>query len=253
MTNSVFSDQELEYCIARLGYRTVDSYGAESRAYHIAKQVRDRIEESLLSESLERVWAHSVPWQEETFPQATTKSIAAHLLREAQELMQNPDDSEELADILLLVGHLAHKLGINPAMETMYKLKKNMARKWGSPDTEGVVEHVRDDDPTLLVNIFKDDGAPNVIEEVTKGTTYVPPAQDTYEIGEDGVPTGRKLIFYNASGGPHSWRDMYPDKWHSGQDVKILAESAARVAHEEGNDPHTPTVRYMRSGNKVSP
>jgi predicted house-cleaning noncanonical NTP pyrophosphatase (MazG superfamily) len=155
MSNPVFSDYELRRCIDQIGFRSVDSYGGDSRAWKIAKHVRDTIEASQENGSLEAVWAESVPWQEETFPQATPKSIVAHLLREAQELSENPDDWEEVADILLLVGHLLHKTGLNAAKITRDKLLKNMQRKWGEPDAEGVVEHIREEnDPTLLINIF---------------------------------------------------------------------------------------------------
>lgn len=89
-------------------------------------------------------------WALATFTQATPESCAAHLLREAQEFMEDGGrDPGEAADILFLAFHACHLAGIDPVQAMREKLRVNMARRWDAPDEEGVQEHVRRhyDDP----------------------------------------------------------------------------------------------------------
>lgn len=102
-----------------------------------------------LDRQLGVVLIEEVYWQDETFPLSTSSSRAAHLKREAEELSANPEDSEEMADVLLLLSHLAHgKGGLNVSLvqSVIGKQVKNKARLWGEPDSEGVVEHVKSDE-----------------------------------------------------------------------------------------------------------
>jgi hypothetical protein len=56
-------------------------------------------------ETLESLITEIRIWQRVTFAKATPSSIAEHLRREANELVENPTDVEEMADIFfLLVG-----------------------------------------------------------------------------------------------------------------------------------------------------
>lgn len=70
--------------------------------------------------------------------------IVAHLAKEVAELAENPRDMEELADCMLLLFHLAHQNGGNLQAAIARKLEINKRRKWGKPDAQGVVEHVRE-------------------------------------------------------------------------------------------------------------
>ena len=95
-------------------------------------------------------------WAVRTFPQATTKTIISHLIREVQELVsaatEGPQDeitrtidlAREAADIYLLLLHLAHRRDFSLDAFATEKFRVNQARTWGQPDAEGVVEHVRD-------------------------------------------------------------------------------------------------------------
>lgn len=85
-----------------------------------------------------------VRWQRETFTQATPSSILAHLEREFKELSEHPDDPSELADIVILILGLADIQGINLEMALVDKHSENLCRRWGKPDAQGVVEHIRD-------------------------------------------------------------------------------------------------------------
>lgn len=82
-------------------------------------------------------------FQAMNFPNASPESCAAHLLREAQELRANPMDSEEQADVFLLLVGLSKLTDVNLFLAAKAKLEINKKRKWGQPDHQGVVEHVR--------------------------------------------------------------------------------------------------------------
>lgn len=251
MSNPVFSDYELRRLLSQHTFRSQHPEGGDTVAYQIAKFVRKAVEEKVYQHSLEKVWAESVPWQEETFPNATTKSVVEHLYREALELRENPDDWEEVADILLLLGHLIHKTGMDAAKVVRDKLEVNKRRVWAAPDEQGVVEHVREDeDPRLLINVFKDDPSPNPLAVL--GDVYAPPAEFIYEIDEEGRLTGRRMIFYNCSGGPHTWLQIAHQEFYSERDRKVLEQKASGVIHAEGQDPQTALVRYLRRTDKVS-
>lgn len=81
-------------------------------------------------------------WAERNFPKSTPESICEHLRREVIELTERPNDSEEAADCILLLFHLAYKNNWNLEQAIIDKFEKNKARKWGRPDVQGVVEHV---------------------------------------------------------------------------------------------------------------
>jgi hypothetical protein len=70
-----------------------------------------------------------------------------HLAKEIQELIAKPDDSMEYADCLILLLDAYRMSGGNAdsLVETCYeKMEINRKRKWGTPDENGVVEHIRD-------------------------------------------------------------------------------------------------------------
>ena len=82
-------------------------------------------------------------WGCETFSKATNTTIIAHLKREVNEL-EDDCDPEEAADCLLLLLHLAHREKFDLLAEAQKKFAINKKRKWGEPDSEGVVEHIRE-------------------------------------------------------------------------------------------------------------
>lgn len=92
------------------------------------------------AESLDALMPEIRAFQISTFPKATPSSIAEHLRREAEELVRNPADLEEMADIFTLLVGAAGSRDLAAAVRA--KLRKNLQRKWGQPDADGVVEHV---------------------------------------------------------------------------------------------------------------
>lgn len=82
-----------------------------------------------------------IDWANSTFTVANPHSKAEHLRREAEELCRDPHDVEEMADVFILLSHISDGHDLHSAVRA--KLEKNKARKWGSPDAQGVVEHIR--------------------------------------------------------------------------------------------------------------
>lgn len=79
-------------------------------------------------------------WANAQFTAATPASKAEHLRREVLELCDDPTDVEEMADVFILLSHLSDGRDLVGAVRA--KLEKNKARTWGTPDADGVVEHV---------------------------------------------------------------------------------------------------------------
>lgn len=86
-------------------------------------------------------------WARETFPQADEASIIAHLRAEANKELEPGCHPSELADVFLLLVHLAyyrrHELDL-PA-EVIRKARRNMQRKWAVvPNAEGFFPHTKE-------------------------------------------------------------------------------------------------------------
>lgn len=92
--------------------------------------------------SLDRLLPEIREWQAATFTKRTPNSIAKHLLREALELLNDPTDAEEMADIFLLLAGVSEHHDLAAAVRD--KLEENKRRNWGTPDSEGVVEHIKE-------------------------------------------------------------------------------------------------------------
>lgn len=113
--------------------------------YYVPSEIPTILPE--LDPPLETVLAEELIWQDETFPLSTSESRACHLAREARELENNPTDFLEMADVLLLLSHLAKgKNGPNVSLTraVIEKQEINKKRIWGAPDDKGVVEHLKE-------------------------------------------------------------------------------------------------------------
>lgn len=90
-------------------------------------------------------------WQKATFGEATPMSKLAHLAEELQELHDDlksdaPDRRLEFADCFLLLFGCAHSDGMSyddicNAIQEKFDICKT--RKWGKPDENGVVKHIK--------------------------------------------------------------------------------------------------------------
>lgn len=87
-------------------------------------------------------------WANKTFPGSNLRTKLTHLHRELIELKEARRDTqvaEECADMFLILLHICHSLNIDLGEEAECKLEVCKGRIWGKPDTEGVIEHVRED------------------------------------------------------------------------------------------------------------
>lgn len=92
-------------------------------------------------------------WQKATFPNATSESKCHHLVEEVNELLEETQKEfnrdtfgKELADCFILLIGVASNAGFDyvDVMRSIdEKMTINRKRKWGKPDANGVVKHVK--------------------------------------------------------------------------------------------------------------
>lgn len=102
------------------------------------------------ADTLETLFLEVGEWAVATFTQATPESWCKHLQKEVSELAAKPSDLEEIADCMILLAGLVHKQSYTPEdlrQAIREKLEINKKRVWGQPDKDGVVEHVREEQP----------------------------------------------------------------------------------------------------------
>lgn len=96
---------------------------------------------------LDAFQADTIAWARRTFPTTTVESTLKHLVRETGEVLKDPADIVEWADCYLLLMNAAAIAGhpVSAIVEAAKaKAAVNRSRKWGAPDADGVVEHVRE-------------------------------------------------------------------------------------------------------------
>ena len=81
-------------------------------------------------------------WGEQTFGAGRPGPILAHFKKEVKELLENGEPSEA-ADCLILLFQHAYSTGYDLMDEVRKKMEINRKRRWGKPDSEGVIEHIR--------------------------------------------------------------------------------------------------------------
>ena len=99
--------------------------------------------------SLELFWKGLSDWSQDCFgldkdrgPQGPIN----HLMKECGEVLENPTDLEEYADLLFLVFDATRRAGFTYdglVKAAFDKLAKNKSREWNKPTSDGVIEHVR--------------------------------------------------------------------------------------------------------------
>jgi len=129
------ADHEEAFC-QKHGIPVFRSIGAllEWRDTWIAAQPEKRV--------LDRLQDEIGAWGDKTFPGSTPSSVLKHLQKEINELITDKN-SVEAADCVMLIIHFAHKMRFSLLDAIRYKFDINKARQWGTPDADGVVEHVR--------------------------------------------------------------------------------------------------------------
>lgn len=100
---------------------------------------------------LSELMARQNKWATETFHNTSPIPPMYHLKQEVQEtieaLEKGEDARSEFADCLLLLFNAAAIYGLSTFSMVEEGLKKqeiNMKRKWGRPDANGVVNHIKE-------------------------------------------------------------------------------------------------------------
>lgn len=102
--------------------------------------------------TLERFWDEQAGWSRAVFGSDEERGPAGplkHLLKEAQEALDDPSDVIEIIDCLFLVFDAARRAGLtyDQVVElAFHKLEINRARKWPAPTSsldDLPVEHIR--------------------------------------------------------------------------------------------------------------
>lgn len=99
--------------------------------------------------TLEEFWRAHSEWSQATFgtdAERGPRGPLKHLLKEAQEALDDPGDVIEIIDCLFLVFDAARRAGLAYQMMVdlaFHKLEINKARKWPTPTSDEPVEHDR--------------------------------------------------------------------------------------------------------------
>lgn len=128
-------------------------------AHHIAKYVKDDGVLAMMpiieKEALDGLQTEIGTWSDITFPNSTPDTIMRHLWKEMDELQRDHEGDNifpkgktglphEVADCIMLLLHLAHKRGFSARDAIREKFEICKKRKWGPPDKDGVVQHVKE-------------------------------------------------------------------------------------------------------------
>lgn len=99
---------------------------------------------------MNKLQANIQHWQKKTFPNSDSAAKYNHLIKETLELKEaliNKDHKnirEELADCMILLIGIAGCNNIDITEAASEKMEINKNRKWGIPDKNGVVLHLKE-------------------------------------------------------------------------------------------------------------
>ena len=141
----------------------------------------------------EKLFNEIAAWQQDTFPGGTPDSTLHHLLDEIRELryslrLDPASSHEELADCMFLIFGCADRMGmsyqdIQDAIAAKFAI--NIARKWGKPKENGVVNHV--EEPSVII------ASPG------EGAVIVDGVKNCYDCGEE-ITHENNGIYTNEDG-----------------------------------------------------
>ena len=85
-----------------------------------------------------------VEWADSVFPNRTPQSALLKLFEEIGELVKDPADGGEYADIMIMMFDLANMHRIDLAAEVRAKIEINRSRVWAKSKT-GTLQHKEND------------------------------------------------------------------------------------------------------------
>lgn len=105
-------------------------------------RVKDQMIATLMRESGVEFQRDVAKLNERINLNSTPETILRHIKREVEEL-EGAYGQEEAADVYILLCALAWRCGYSLHHIALLKMEQNHQRKWGAPDKDGVVEHLR--------------------------------------------------------------------------------------------------------------
>lgn len=91
---------------------------------------------------IREVTAQIAEWCDEVYPTRTASHMIVKLQHELKELLANPMDAHEVADVAIILLDLCHYQGFDLATIIHRKMEINRARTW-EIDKEGILNHVK--------------------------------------------------------------------------------------------------------------
>lgn len=85
-----------------------------------------------------------VEWADSVFPERRPESALLKLFEEVGELVKDPSDGSEYADICIMMFDLANMYKIDLAAEIRAKIEINKRRNWAKSKT-GTLQHKEND------------------------------------------------------------------------------------------------------------
>lgn len=92
--------------------------------------------------SLGDLLAEATVWADGEFKDATDESRLKHFADEVAELLADPTNGEEMADVVIFVHHLAVHAGVDLRVQVERKLTINRGRVWRKDALSGYSKHV---------------------------------------------------------------------------------------------------------------
>lgn len=75
------------------------------------------------------------------FPKRTVASMLLKMYSEVGEIVDAPDDPEEIADVIIMLLDRMDQIGAHAGEEILKKLRKNLERSWQHNEKTGVWNH----------------------------------------------------------------------------------------------------------------
>lgn len=97
---------------------------------------------AVIESDIRKVTAKIGGWCDEVYPGRTKEQMLAKLQEEFKELVDNPLDAFEFADIAIILFDLADHMGFDLPKLIHHKMEINRARTWQVSE-EGILKHVK--------------------------------------------------------------------------------------------------------------
>jgi|GEM_PF-5757451 len=101
-------------------------------------------EQAVSGDPLRILQARVTSWADKVYPNRTTEVAFAKMVGEVAEILADPSDALEWADVLILLVDAAHLRGIDIIKAAHEKMNINEARTWSIDKRTGIMSHVKE-------------------------------------------------------------------------------------------------------------